>query len=129
MITIQQLETGLADYLDTYLIPQLPNSGWQKVVIATGVSIALKRLGGAINSLKSNPVLNALGIIDEQGNIDIDIITEELKNNIPDTGFVIDLGVLNVNMKFNKHDVEDLYKCIVKKQQEVLVQNHSVAKN
>lgn len=113
MVTIKDIEKGIAEYMDTAFMPQLKETGLQKVLIGTGASLFIKRLGTIIGELKNNKIIATLGIFDKDGNVDIDTLAEELKKNMPDEGVVVDLGMLK--MTLHESDIEEAYKCIVKK--------------
>lgn len=111
MANIQQIERGLARWLDAELVPQLPQEGWKKVIVATAISLMIKRSGAMINSLLMNPVVSALGIVDEAGDVDIDIVATELKKNVPDTGMKLHLPMIG-ELVLRKNDVDSLYAYI-----------------
>nr|DAF83942.1 MAG TPA: hypothetical protein [Caudoviricetes sp.] len=53
-----------------------------------------------------------LGIFDADGNVDIDILKQVVKDNISNNGFVITVPVLG-ELKFHKSDVDNLYNDIM----------------
>lgn len=111
MVTIEQIEQGVASYLDAELMPNFPADGLQKVLAGTALSIAIRKGGNLMIGLKDNPTIKMLEIMDDQGNIDIDMIKDEFKKNVPDSGFVVELPIFG-KMTFHKSDVDTLYKHI-----------------
>lgn len=108
MARAEQIERGLANWLDAELMPKLPQEGWQKVIVGTAMSIIIKRGGNLVRNLMRNPVVVALEIVDEADEIDLDLIRAELKNNIPDTGMKVHLPMIG-DITFRKNDVDTLY--------------------
>lgn len=115
MVTIEQIERGLAEYVDVQLMPQLPKNSMYKVIIGTAATIAVKRAGTAICNLKHNPLVTALGLIDENGCVDIDIILDEAKTQIPDNGLRFESDKFGkLNLVITGDDVDELHKYIVR---------------
>lgn len=113
MVTIDQIEKGLAAYLDKELMPLIPEAGFQRVLIGTGIGLAIRRNRGRIDELKSNPVVKMLGIFDETGTkVDLDAIREELSKQIVKEGFKIEVPTIG-NLTFHKEDIDKLYNYIV----------------
>lgn len=113
MISIQRVQTGIAQYLDAELMAQLPADGWRRVTAGAAIGVALKRMGAVTDELKKNGILNTMGVIDPSGNVDVDILRDELKTKIPDDGMKIDIPLLG-RMIFRKHDIDKIYEYIVR---------------
>lgn len=111
MVTIDQIENGVAAYLDAELMPQMQENGLQKVLIGTVLGIAVKRGSSLILPLRDNPVVKMLEIIDDEGNVDLETLKTEFKKNVPDSGFVLELPMLG-KMTFHRADVDKLYEYI-----------------
>lgn len=113
MISIDQVEKGVASYLDTELMPKLDDNKIQKVIAGTAIGIMIRRFGNMAQAMANNEIVKMLDIVDENGNIDIDIIKEELEKQIDDkTGLPVDLPMIG-KMTFYKADVDKLYKHII----------------
>ena len=69
MVTLAQVTAGIERYLDTEILAKIP--GWQKWVLGAAASRMLSRSGEIFNTLKNNPVVSAMGVIDDQDQIDI----------------------------------------------------------
>lgn len=111
MVTIRQMENGIARFLDTELLSKMQGT-WQKVVAGTATGILIKKSENIFNSLSNNEIVKMMGIISEDGMIDIDLLREELKNNVPDSGVQIDLPMVG-RVTIKKEDVDKLYACII----------------
>lgn len=111
MVTIKKIEQGVAAYLDSELIPKLPSTGLEKVLAGTALSLAIRRSGTIIAGYKDNKVVQMLGIMDTEGNVDVDVLAEELKKNIPSEGVRVDVPVIGA-LTFHKDDVDKLYEYI-----------------
>lgn len=112
MISVDKIEQGIADYLDAELMPQLQGNGIEKVIVGTAASLLIRKSGTIIESYKDNKLVKLLGIMDENGNVDVDILAEELKKNISKDGVKIDIPVIGT-MTFHKEDVDKLYNYII----------------
>lgn len=112
MVSVDKIEKGIAGYLDAELMPQFKGGSIEKVIAGTTVSLALRKTGAMIDSFKDNPAIKALGIMNSDGDVDIDAIAEELKKNIDKNGVKIDVPMLGT-MTFHKDDVDKLYKYIM----------------
>lgn len=112
MVTIEQIKAGVASYLDAELMPKFPENGIQKVLAGTAIGLALHKSGDIIMSLKDHPYVKMLEIMDDKYNVDIDVLKTEFVKNIPESGFVLEVPMFGT-MKFNKSDIEKLYKHIM----------------
>ena len=112
MVTIDQVEQGVAAYLDKELMPILPETGFQKVMIGTGISLIIRKYKNQIAGLRDNKVVQMMGIFDDEGNVDIDILKEELMKQVPEKGFKVEVPVVG-GLTFKKDDVTKLYGYIV----------------
>lgn len=112
MVSIDKIEQGLANYLDGELMPQLQNNGIEKILIGTAASLMIRKSGAIIDGYKDNKLVKMLGLMDENGNVDVEILTEELKNNMPKEGIKIDVPVVGT-LTFRKDDIDKLYDYIM----------------
>lgn len=113
MVSVNQIEQGIASFLDTEFMPNLPQNGIQKVMAGTAISLIIKRSGNIVREFTNNSFVKMLGIMDEEGNMDIDILRSELKANMPETGVVMDLPMIGT-LTFHKGDVDTLYNHIIR---------------
>lgn len=111
-VEVKKVEQGIAMYLDKEFIPQLPADGVQRVLVGTAVSIMIRRGSSMLQSFKDHPLAKMLGLFDESGNVDIEIVLEELAKNMPADGLQIDVPLIGI-LTFRKSDVDKLYNHIV----------------
>lgn len=111
MVTLQQVQNGIASFLDNELMPMLPQTGLERLMLGTGVSLLLKKNFNKINDLKEQPLIKAMGIFDEEGMVDIDTLKTEIKNNLTDEGVKIEVPMIG-NLTFKKPDIDKLYTYI-----------------
>lgn len=107
MVSVKNIEQGIASYLDAELMPQLQNNGLEKVFIGTAASLVIRKAGAIVEGYKDNKLVKMLGIMDEDGNVDIDVLAEEIKKNISKDGVKIDIPIVGT-MTFHKSDVDKL---------------------
>lgn len=112
MVNKNQIEAGLAAYVDSEFLPQLHMQPLQQTLIGAGACILTKRIGTAIDNLKNNAAMNALGIIDVSGNVDIDILAQEIKAKMPQEGLRIPVPLLGEVVMHTK-DIDTLYRMII----------------
>lgn len=111
MVTIKQVEQGLARFLDTELMTKLPDVGWQKVLTGTAAGLIIKRMDNIFDSLKKNELIKAMGIVTDNDMIDIDVLWSEFKSNMPDTGLQVEIPMLG-KITLSKADIDKLYALI-----------------
>lgn len=107
-VPVARIEQGIASYLDAELMPQLQKGGVEKVIIGTVASLAIRKAGDIANSYKDNKVVKMLGIMDSNGNVDVETLVEEIKKNIDDDGFTVDIPMMG-EMTFQREDIDKLY--------------------
>lgn len=113
MVSVNQMEQGIASFLDTEFMPNLPQNGIQKVMAGTAISLIIKRSGNIVKEFVNNPFVKMLGIMDDEGNMDIDILRTELKANMPESGVVMDIPMIGT-LTVHAQDVDTLYNHIVR---------------
>ena len=108
MVPLSRIEQGLASYLDAELMPQFDKNGVEKVIVGTAASLLIRKASTIVAGYKDNKVVKMLGIMDDECNIDVDTLVEEIKKNIDNDGFVIEIPVLGT-LTIHKDDVDKLY--------------------
>ena len=105
MVTYQALVKGISTFIDKEILTKL--SGTSKMLMGIGAGVAIKRSENIYEVLKNNSIMKMLGIIDQQGNIDIDILYEELKKQVEKEEIMLDIPVIGL-LKLNAGDVDKL---------------------
>jgi hypothetical protein len=107
MVSIDRVERGVVSYLDSEIMSKLPVDGWRKVAAGTGLTILIRRGRQMLEQYKTNPILNGTGIMSQSGDIDLDALSDALKQNIPEQGFRVVVPALGT-LTFVKSDVDAL---------------------
>lgn len=110
MVTLAQVRTGLERYIEAEIISQIAD--WRKWVIGAAASMALDKSTDIFNQLKGNPMVKALGVIDDQDMIDIDRLHAEFAKQAQRGAITIDVPMLGA-LTLNAHDVDRLYQYIM----------------
>lgn len=111
MISTEQAINGFVRFLDKEMMTKLPGDGLQKVAVGVVSALAVRKGTTAIEKLKTHPLALAFEIFDSNGNVDIDLLRDVVKTNIPDTGVKIKVPVIGGMTAF-KEDVDSLYRYI-----------------
>ena len=109
MVTIDQAMRGAAKFAENEIIPHLPTGKG----IGAGIALALIMDGGKsrILALKDHPAVQMRGIMDEDGNIDIDRLYNAARMRVDGKKIPGDIPVIG-ELKFDVNDVDRLYKYI-----------------
>lgn len=116
MVSIDKIERAAAAFLDQELLPNLPVEGGKKVLVGVGASVLLKGYIQKLNGLKNNEVATCSGIIDQDGNVNVELIRDELMRKTPEEGMAFHLNVPllgAMDLKFHRSDIEKLYQYIM----------------
>nr|DAO85026.1 MAG TPA: hypothetical protein [Caudoviricetes sp.] len=113
MASIDSITKGIACFADREIIDNLPDAG-SKFAVGAIITLALKRAENIVSSYKDNKIVKALGIIDENNNIDIDVVMECLKERMPKSGVEIKNIPILHEIRFTSSDLDSLYKDIQK---------------
>ena len=109
MVTIDQAMRGAAKFADNEIIPHLPTGKG----IGAGIALALIMDGGKnrILALKGHPAVHMMGIMDAEGNIDLDRIYNPALTRVDGKKIPLTIPVIG-ELKFDVNDVDRLYKYI-----------------
>lgn len=116
MVTLRQIQHGITRYADTQIMPKMPDSGGMDGLKRLGVGIATayisRNIGSLLEKYRGNQFLSALGVIDSNGDVDIEGIAEIAKEEIPESGIRVTVPILN-ELTFYRADVDSLLSYIV----------------
>lgn len=110
MVTLNQIQQGLSRYVSNELTSKM--TGAQKWIFGAGAELYLANIGGIFNTLKTHPMVKALGIIDEQDQVDIDKLYNALLHQADLGAMTVDIPMAG-SFTFNRNDVENLYRYII----------------
>lgn len=109
MATLAQVKTGAAAYIEQEIISKI--GGWQKWVAGAAVSMALNRADAIFEALRQNPAVQLLGIVDGDGNIDLDALYAEFKKQAQRGSVAFDVPMIG-KLTLNESDVDKIYNSI-----------------
>lgn len=109
MVTIDQAMLGVAQYADNEIIPHMPTGKG----IGAGIALALIMDGGKsrILALKDHPAVQMMGIMDEEGNIDLERLYNAARARVDGKKIPLTIPVIG-ELRFDVNDVDRLYKYI-----------------
>lgn len=77
MVSIDKIQRGLAKYLDAELFPKM--QGKDRWIMTSAATLYLAKLPDIIKTFAENPAVKILGIISEDGNIDLDSLIASIR--------------------------------------------------
>ena len=109
MVTIDQAMRGVAQYADNEIIPHLPTGKG----IGAGIALALIMDGGKsrILALKDHPAVQMMGIMDEEGNIDLERLYNAARPRFDGQKLPITVPIIG-ELRFDVSDLDKLYRYI-----------------
>ena len=109
MVTIDQAMRGVAQYADNEIIPHLPTGKG----IGAGIALALIMDGGKsrIIALKDHPAVQMMGIMDAEGNIDLERLYNAARPKVDGQKVPLTIPIIG-ELRFDVNDVDRLYKYI-----------------
>lgn len=113
MVSIENVERGLAKYIDTEIMPRISRDGIKGVGIGIAASLLVKRGGNVLREYAKNPLLQQLGLVTADGAVDLDALRDAAVENIPPQGLAVDLP-LGITIRMGADDVNSLYNAIRK---------------
>ena len=116
MVSLNQIETGIARYLDAALAPKIPTDGAygsiKKVVFLTGATYLVRHSKELVRGYLTKPELANMGLTDGSGNVDLDGVIAALKEQVPESGLKVQVPLLN-EIVFYHSDIDTLQKYIM----------------
>lgn len=111
MVSIDNVERGIAKYIDRHILPNLPQTGAKGFGIGVAASLLVKRGGNLLREYAKQPILQQMGIITADGAVDLDVIREAAADRMPPQGVTVDLP-LGITIRVNAADVDAIYNAI-----------------
>jgi hypothetical protein len=109
MYTYTQVYNGISKYLESDIVSKI--NGWQKWVVGAGMSMALAKGNEIFEKLKESEMIKTLGLIDDEGNINVDEAYKYLKEQAEKSTITINNAITGP-ITFDKTDVDRLYSFI-----------------
>ena len=107
--SIEKVKSGLTTFIDGNLINHL--EGWQKIGVGAAAALLIRNLPATVEKYAKHPFVVALGIIDDDLNVDIDALHDAVADYFLGDGEYINVPVIG-RVKITKEDVEGLYQSI-----------------
>lgn len=110
MVTMQQVKNGVVRYIDSDLLPQL--DGFRKIGLGVYSALAANNIVAVAMKYKDHPAVAVLGIVDENGNVDIDKLYQSVIPMFANGEKQrIDIPMIG-ELRLDKMDIEKLYHYI-----------------
>lgn len=116
MVTIDQIERGVAAYADREVLPRLPGSSGQRLLAGAGLTLLIKGYGQQLRHAPRSQLVEALGVFDADNNVDLDKLRDAVITRVPDDGVAFDLNVPllpPVQLRIRRDDINKLYQMIM----------------
>lgn len=110
MITSKQLVEGVVEYANADVLPMLEPA--KQFVAGMALGVVGSKADGLIKALAQQPMIAALGVIQLNGEIDIDALYAAASTQMDKQGSLpIDVPIIG-KMTFNRGDLDALYRAI-----------------
>lgn len=111
MVTMNQLQRGITEFIDREVIPHL--SGFERIVVGGGAGLIAAKLPAVMDNLMSNPIVSALSIYDKsRGEVDIDAVYTAVKPYIGNEVFPVKIPIAGVTLKMSNVEIAKLVQYI-----------------
>lgn len=111
MVSINQIKAGLGDYIEAVMLPRMDSK--RKFVTGMAYILIAMKMDQVIPEIAESPAIKMLGIIDTDGNVDIDSLYKAAKAQIERQGELeISIKMLG-DFKFRAADIDELYRYIL----------------
>jgi hypothetical protein len=108
MVHKETIIPGLSSFIDNNILSQYPPTSMKRILGAGATALFLNA-----NAPKIDTLLNALGLINSENLVNIEIARDILKNEISKAGFMrISFPIIG-NVDFTADDVDALYRSII----------------
>lgn len=117
MVTLDKVERGIIRFVDQDILPHI-NAGWNLSFMGTSVTLpaAMKKAvfgtAGAMLAKKASAALSNMGMVAEDGSVDLDVFIREFLPRMPQEGFLIGLPGGD-DMRLTSRDVDALHRYII----------------
>lgn len=110
MVTVSQIQGGLAAFIDAEITPMLP--GWRRFAFGAAAGLMLAQSGEIFGRLKNDHMIQMLGVIQPDDTVDMDALYREAKKQIQKAPLTFDLpGAGTITLR--EPDLDKLYRYIV----------------
>jgi hypothetical protein len=85
----------------------------KRILMAGAVSLYLKKNEGIVDALTSNPLFSGIGVVHDNGMVELEPLRDTLKSEINKVGFMRLTLPMVGDIDFTTEDVDSLYKYIM----------------
>lgn len=114
MPNIGQVQRGMVAFIDNEIAPKL--SGITRMLVQSGGGVLASRLPMLLSNPSVGGVAGKLALVDQNGEVDLDVLYTEFKRAIQQAGVVtVDIPIpfsAPLSMSFRDADVDKLYQYI-----------------
>lgn len=104
-MTLEKVEHGMIKYIQEEIANKAPTH--MKFLIYTGTFLGTAKMECIFNKLKDHVIIQSLGVIDDNDEIDLDNLYNAARKAMDKVGTVEYMGI-----RFNESDVDSLYNYI-----------------
>lgn len=105
-VSAEQIINGMTQYVDGEVIAKLPTMG--KWVLGASIGVATHKINDIVHNLNDNTIVKMMGIVDDDGMYDLDIVADNLKHSAQKYGKMIIEVPLIGKLSFNDSDIDNL---------------------
>lgn len=111
MVSINQIKAGMGDYIEAVMLPRMDSK--RKFVTGIAYILIATKIDQMLPTIAALPAIKVLGVIDQDGNVDIDSLYKAAKAQIERQGELeISIKMLG-DFKFRAADIDELYRYIL----------------
>ena len=115
MVTVEQIKAGLGDYLQANIMPRLDNK--RQFVLGMAYGMGASKIDALIAEAGKNQIVKAMGLIDENGRVDIDALyNAAIAQMQAQQQLQIDIPLMGA-FTFDDADLRELRECIARRVQ------------
>lgn len=112
MVTIAQVQRGVARFVDAEIVPRL--SAVEKLVVGGGAGLLTAKLPEMLAGYAEHKMVTALGLYDaEHEEIDLDAVYSAIKPYIGADPIPVTVPFVGIKLKFTQREFDTLYKYIM----------------
>lgn len=115
MVTIDQIEQGVVQYVQNEILPNMEETGIQRLVIGMAMGRFIKAKRIELEAMMNQEPVKSLGYFDEDKNVDLEALRDECKAQMSAKGLVYEHKLIG-KLTFEKADVDKLYDYIMKQE-------------
>ena len=113
MVHKSSIVPGISKFIDENVLAHYPATSMKRIMMAGAVSLYLKQNEGLVDTISSNPLFSSLGVVHDNGMIELEPLRDALKYEINKAGFMrLNIPLVGA-IDFTPEDADALYKYIV----------------